>query len=102
MRGVAIWSAVGRPGKIATINSQAAPSFVHLLCNLKAVAAASGGSLADAVKLNIYLIDLANFAKINEMMAHYFQPPNPPRAAVGVKELPRCAPIEADAVLVLG
>ncbi len=69
--------------------------------NLKAVAEAAGGSLADAVKLNIYLTDLAHFAKVNETMARYFSQPYPARAAVGVASLPRGALIEADAVLVL-
>lgn len=67
--------------------------------NLKAVAEAAGGSLADTVKLNVFLTDLANFAKVNETMARYFSEPYPARAAVGVKELPRGALVEADAVL---
>ncbi len=75
---------------------------VRVFENLKAVAEAAGGSLADAVKLNIYLTDLANFAKVNEVMARYFSEPYPARAAVGVKELPRGAVVEADAVLVIG
>ncbi len=75
---------------------------VRVFENLRAVAEASGGSLADAVKLTIYLTDLANFAKVNEVMARYFTEPYPARAAVGVKELPRGAVVEADAVLVLG
>ena len=70
--------------------------------NLKAVAAAAGGTLADVVKLNLYLTDLGNFAKVNEVMARHFSEPFPARAAVGVKELPRGAVVEADAVLVLG
>ncbi len=70
--------------------------------NLKAVAAAAGASLADAVKVNIYVTDLANFAKVNEVMAQYVAQPYPARAAVGVKELPRGALVEVDAVLVLG
>ena len=70
--------------------------------NLKAVAAAAGATLDDAVKFNIYLTDLAHFAKVNEVMARYFSEPFPARAAVGVKELPRGALVEADAVLVLG
>ena len=75
---------------------------VHrVFCNLKAVAEAAGGSLADVVKLNIFLTDLANFAKVNEIMAQYFAQPYPARAAVGVKELPRGALVEADGVLVL-
>jgi len=69
--------------------------------NLKAVAEAAGATLDAAAKLNIYLTDLANFAKVNETMARYFKQPYPARAAVGVKELPRGALVEADAVLVL-
>lgn len=69
--------------------------------NLKAVAEAAGGSLGDLVKVNIYLTDLGNFAKVNETMAQYFQQPYPARAAVGVASLPRGALVEADAVMVL-
>jgi reactive intermediate/imine deaminase len=70
--------------------------------NLKAVAAAAGGSLDDAAKLTIYLTDLAYFAKVNEAMAAYFTQPYPARAAVGVASLPRGALVEADAILVIG
>lgn len=76
--------------------------IVRVFDSLQAVAEAAGGSLADVVKLNIYLTDLANFAKVNEAMARYFSPPFPARAAVGVKELPRGALVEADGVLHLG
>jgi reactive intermediate/imine deaminase len=70
--------------------------------NLKAVAEAAGGSLNDVVKLTIYLIDLAHFSRVNEVMAEYFSEPYPARAAIGVAALPRAALVEADAVLVLG
>lgn len=76
--------------------------IVRVFDNLKAVAAAAGTTLDAAVKLNIYLTDLAHFAKVNETMARYFNQPYPARAAVGVKELPRGALVEADAVLVIG
>ncbi|OIR01434.1 2-iminobutanoate/2-iminopropanoate deaminase [mine drainage metagenome] len=69
--------------------------------NLRAVASAAGGSLDDVVKLNIYLTDLAHFAKVNEVMATYFHQPYPARAAVGVASLPRAALVEADGVLFL-
>jgi len=69
--------------------------------NLRAVAVASGGSLNDVVKLNIYLTDLAHFAKVNEIMSTYFRLPFPARAAVGVATLPRGALVEADGVLIL-
>ena len=75
---------------------------VRVFENLKAVAEAAGATLNDAVKVNIYLTDLANFGKVNETMARYLREPYPARAAVGVKELPRGALVEADAVLVLG
>ncbi|MCB1960141.1 MAG: RidA family protein [Rhodocyclaceae bacterium] len=74
---------------------------VRVFENLRAVAMAAGGTLADAVKLTIYLTDLANFAQVNEIMARYFDQPYPARAAVGVKELPKGALVEADAILVL-
>ena len=76
--------------------------IVRVFENLKAVAEAAGGSLADVVKLNVFLPDLGNFARVNETMAKYFGEPFPARAAVGVKELPRGALVEADAVMFLG
>jgi reactive intermediate/imine deaminase len=75
--------------------------IVRVFDNIKAVAEASGGSLADVVKLNVFLTDLGNFAKVNETMAQYFSEPYPARAAVGVASLPRGALVEADGVLVL-
>ena len=76
--------------------------IVRVFENLKAVAEAAGGSLADVVKLNVFLTDLSHFARVNETMARYFSEPFPARAAVGVKELPRGALVEADAVMALG
>ena len=76
--------------------------IVRVFENLEAVAAAAGATLGDAVKFTIYLTDLAHFARVNETMAKYLSEPYPARAAVGVKELPRGALVEADAVLVLG
>ena len=73
----------------------------QVFANLKAVAEAAGATLNAAVKVNIYLVDLANFAKVNEAMARHLVQPYPARAAVGVASLPRGALIEADAVLVL-
>lgn len=74
----------------------------RVFTNLKAVAEAAGGSLADVVKLNIFLTDLANFALVNSIMAEYFSQPYPARAAVGVASLPRNALVEADGILELG
>src|ERR1700761_3067874 len=70
--------------------------------NLKAVAEAAGGSLANAVKVNVYLTDLSHFAKVNDIMATYCTEPFPARAAVGVSQLPRGARVEIEAVLYLG
>ena len=69
--------------------------------NLRAVARAAGGDLANAVKINVYLTDLANFQTVNKVMAEYFAQPYPARAAIGVAALPRGAVVEVDAVLVL-
>ena len=69
--------------------------------NLRAVAYAAGGSMDDVVKLNIYLTDLAHFAKVNEIMATYFHQPYPARAVVGVASLPRNALVEADGIIFL-
>ena len=71
----------------------------RVLRNLQAVAKASGGGLADAVKLTVWLIDMGNFTCVNEAMARFFSEPYPARAAVGVATLPRGALVEIDAVL---
>jgi len=69
--------------------------------NLSTVCEAAGGSLRDIVKLNIFLTDLSNFPTVNEVMAKYFKEPYPARAAIGVKELPKGAQVEADGVMVI-
>jgi reactive intermediate/imine deaminase len=73
----------------------------RVFTNLKAVADAAGGSLADVVKLNVFLTDLSHFALVNSIMAEYFTAPYPARAAVGVASLPRGALVEADGVIEL-
>jgi reactive intermediate/imine deaminase len=69
--------------------------------NLAAVAKAAGGRLDDAVKVTVFLTDLAHFGRVNEIMATYFQQPYPARAAVGVAALPRGARVEVECVLSL-
>ena len=76
--------------------------IVRVFDNLKAVAEAAGGTLAEVVKLTVYLIDLGNFAKVNAAMANYFSEPYPARAAIGVSALPRGGLVEMDGVLVIG
>ena len=70
--------------------------------NLKAVAEAAGGDLNDLVKVNVYLVDLANFATVNEIMAEYLTEPYPARAAIQVAALPKDAQVEVEGVMVLG
>ena len=74
---------------------------IRVFDNLKAVCEAAGGSLNDLVKVNVFLIDLGNFAKVNEIMATYISRPYPARAAVGVASLPRSAQVEIEGVMVL-
>ena len=70
--------------------------------NLRAVAAAAGAGLEDAVKVTVFLTDMGEFARVNEAMAQYFTQPYPARAAVGVAALPRGALVEIEAILVVG
>jgi reactive intermediate/imine deaminase len=88
--------------KTMQLQNHSIESEIHqVFKNLRAVAEASGGGLKDVAKLNVFLTDLAHFAKVNEIMSEYFVPPFPARAAVGVASLPRGARVEADAILVL-
>ena len=88
------------PASMEVVSGGIEAEITRVFDNLKAVAAASGGSLADVVKLNIYLTDLGNFPTVNEIMARYFAEPYPARAAIGVAALPKGVGVEMDAVLV--
>jgi reactive intermediate/imine deaminase len=70
--------------------------------NLQAVCRAAGGDFDKVVRVTVYLTDLANFAKVNEVMATYFKEQYPARAAIGVASLPRGSAVEIDAVMHLG
>ena len=89
------------PASMEVVDGGIEAEITRVFDNLKAVAAASGGSLADVVKLNIFLTDLGNFPTVNEIMAQYFQQPYPARAAIGVAALPKGVGVEMDAVLVI-
>lgn len=89
------------PKTMALVGSDINMQVSQVFDNLKAVAQASGGSLADVVKLNIFLTDMNNFPIINEVMAKYFNEPYPARAAVGVASLPKGADVEMDAIMVI-
>ncbi len=89
------------PASMEVVAGGIEAEITRVFDNLKAVAAASGGNLADVVKLNIFLTDLGNFPTVNEIMAQYFQQPYPARAAIGVAALPKGVGVEMDAVLVI-
>jgi reactive intermediate/imine deaminase len=69
--------------------------------NLAAIAVAAGGTLDNAVKVSVFLTDLAHFARVNEIMATYFAQPYPARAAIGVAALPKGARVEMECILSL-
>ena len=89
------------PASMEVVEGGIDAQITRVFDNLKAVVAASGGSLADVVKLNIFLVDLGNFPTVNEVMAQYFDEPYPARAAIGVSALPKGVGVEMDAVLVI-
>jgi reactive intermediate/imine deaminase len=89
------------PASMEIVSGGIEAEITRVFDNLKAVAEASGGSLADVVKLNIFLTDLGNFPTVNEIMARYFVEPYPARAAIGVAALPKGVGVEMDAVLVV-
>lgn len=84
------------------INGDIEAEIRRVFENLKAIATAAGGSLADAVKVSVFLTDLGCFAQVNQIMAQYFSEPYPARAAVGVASLPRGARVEMECILSLG
>lgn len=90
------------PATMELVSGDVRAQIARVFDNLQAVAEAAGGSLADVVKLTVYLTDLSCFPLVNEIMAQYFREPYPARAAVGVAALPKGAAVEMDAILVLG
>ncbi len=89
------------PETMELVKGDFAAQAQQVFKNIQAVCAEAGGDLQDIVKLNIYLTDLSHFPSVNEVMAEFFQEPYPARAAIGVKELPKGAAIEADAIMVI-
>lgn len=90
------------PETMEVIEGDFAAQTKRVFQNLQAVAEAAGGSLADAVKLNIYLTDLSNFSTLNTVMAKFFSEPYPARAAVEVSALPKGVAVEIEGTLVIG
>ncbi len=89
------------PASGEIVSEQIHAQVRQVFANLSAVAAAAGGSLADVVKLNVYLTDLGNFPVVNEVMAELFQQAYPARAVIGISSLPKGAKVEIDGVLYL-
>lgn len=89
------------PETMEVISDDFAEQAHQVFKNLSAVCDAAGGSLNDMVKVNIFLMDLAQFATVNEIMSEYFQTPYPARAAVQVARLPKDVAIEIDGVMEL-
>ena len=89
------------PETMEMIEGDISAQIKRVFDNLSAVCIASGGSLADIVKLNVFLTDLSNFPVVNEVMSQYFTEPYPARAAIGVAALPKDAGVEMDAVMVI-
>ena len=89
------------PETMEFIANDIEPQIHQVFKNLSAITEAAGGDLNQIAKLNIFLIDLSCFPLVNQIMAEYFQIPYPARAAVGVKELPKGALVEMDAIMEL-
>ena len=87
------------PETMAVIEGDISAQATQVFNNLAAVANAAGGSLNDAVKINISLTDLADFAAVNEVMAAFLEAPYPARACVQVAALPKGVAIEVEAIL---
>jgi reactive intermediate/imine deaminase len=90
-----------KPDTMEMIAGDMRAQIRQVLDNLAAVAAAAGGNLNQVIKFTVYLTDLTHFPLVNEVMAEVLQEPYPARAAVGVKELPKGAGVEMDAILIL-
>jgi reactive intermediate/imine deaminase len=89
------------PGSGEIVEGDITVQIEQVFQNLKAVAQAAGTSLNNAVKITVYLTDLAHFGIVNETMERYFDVPYPARAALGVASLPRGVDVEADAILIV-
>ena len=89
------------PKTMEVVDADIETQIRRVFDNLSAVADAAGASLADAVKLTVFLTDLAEFPTVNQVMAEYFDEPYPARAAIGVVALPKGGPVEVEAIVYL-
>ncbi|MFP4138286.1 MAG: RidA family protein [Halomonas sp.] len=90
------------PATMALVSDDFEAQARQVFTNLRAVCEEAAGSLQDIVKLNLYLVDLGQFAVVNAVMEEFFEKPYPARAAIGVKALPKGAQFEAEGVMVIG
>ncbi|UYF99905.1 MULTISPECIES: RidA family protein [unclassified Halomonas] len=90
------------PSSMEIVSGDIEAQARQVFTNLQAVCEEAAGSLSDIVKLNLYLVDLDNFAIVNRVMEEFFKAPFPARAAVGVRALPKGSQVEAEAVMVIG
>ncbi|MFI0473171.1 RidA family protein [Halomonas sp. HMF6819] len=90
------------PSSMEIVSGDIEAQARQVFTNLQAVCEEAAGSLTDIVKLNLYLVDLDNFAIVNRVMEEFFKAPFPARAAVGVRALPKGSQVEAEAVMVIG
>ena len=89
------------PATMKVVDGPIEQQIEQVFKNLRAVAEAAGGSMANIAKLTVYLTDLGNFSQVNEVMARFFEEPYPARAVIGAASLPLGVPVEIDAILVL-
>ena len=87
------------PSTMEMVSDDFEAQVVQVFENLSAVCAAAGGSMKDIAKLNIFMIDLSNFATVNEVMSRYFEQPYPARAAIEISALPKGVAIEIDGIM---
>lgn len=89
------------PKTLQLVADDVALQAEQMFKNIKTIAEAAGGKLSAIVKMTIYLIDMEHFAMVNKVMEQFFQPPYPARVCLAVKQLPKAAFVEADAIMVL-
>lgn len=83
----------------AIISGGISPQTTQVLENLKAIVEAAGGTMSQVVKVTIYIVDMQQFATVNQIYGTYFSAPFPARACVEVSKLPKGVEVEMDAIV---
>jgi reactive intermediate/imine deaminase len=89
------------PNTMDLVGTEITAQVEQVFANLSAVCIAAGGTLNDIVKLTIYLVDLAHFPVVNEVMSRLFAAPYPARTTIQISALPKAAQVEVDAIMVI-